>query len=173
VEALGLSAVDAATLTADRATGDLYEGAIAAGGEPRRVANLLLSHGRRISNEKNVPLGELGITARHLSEVAALIEQNKLAAAEPAGKLLQRLAEGGAEASAEQVAGDLGLLQVSDTSAIDAAIDALVAQNPRPLQDYRGGKQAALGALVGMVMKSVKGLNPKVVQERLAGRLKG
>jgi aspartyl-tRNA(Asn)/glutamyl-tRNA(Gln) amidotransferase subunit B len=60
---------------------------------------------------------------------------------------------------------------VSDTGAIDAAIDALIASNPRPLQDYKAGKQQAMGALVGMLMKSAKGLNPKVVQERLKARL--
>jgi aspartyl-tRNA(Asn)/glutamyl-tRNA(Gln) amidotransferase subunit B len=65
----------------------------------------------------------------------------------------------------------MGLLQSSDTGPIDAAIDALIAQNPKSLQDYKAGKQAALGALVGMIMKSSKGLNAKVVQERLRERL--
>ena len=67
----------------------------------------------------------------------------------------------------------LGLLQLSDDTAIDAAIDAVLAKNPQPLSDYRAGKQAAMGALVGMVMRSAKGLNPKVVQERLKDRLEG
>jgi aspartyl-tRNA(Asn)/glutamyl-tRNA(Gln) amidotransferase subunit B len=49
----------------------------------------------------------------------------------------------------------------------------MIAKNPQPLADYKAGKQAALGALVGMVMKSGKGLNPKVVQERLRQRLSG
>jgi aspartyl-tRNA(Asn)/glutamyl-tRNA(Gln) amidotransferase subunit B len=62
-------------------------------------------------------------------------------------------------------------MQTSDTTAIDAAIDAVIAQNPKPLQDYRAGKQTAMGALVGMVMKSGKGLNPKLVQERLKEKL--
>ena len=48
-----------------------------------------------------------------------------------------------------------------------AEIDALIARNPQALQDFKAGKQAAMGALVGMIMKSTKGLNPKVVQERL------
>jgi aspartyl-tRNA(Asn)/glutamyl-tRNA(Gln) amidotransferase subunit B len=73
--------------------------------------------------------------------------------------------------SAEAAAKDLGLLQSSDTGAVDAAIDALLATNPKSAQDYKAGKQAALGSLVGMVMKSTKGLNPKVVQERLKERL--
>ena len=55
VEALGLSHTDAATLAGDRQTGELYEQAIAAGGDGRRVATLILSHGRRLANERNVP----------------------------------------------------------------------------------------------------------------------
>ena len=49
--------------------------------------------------------------------------------------------------------------------------DALIAANPKPLQDYRAGKVSALGSLMGMVMKSGKGMNPKVVQERLKAKL--
>jgi len=165
VEVVGLSAADAATLAGDRETGDLLDETVAAGADARRVANLLLSHGRRLANERQVPLGKLGIKPARLAEVVKLIDQNKLAPAEPAGKVLEKLLE--ADGSAEKIAGELGLLQSSDTSAVDAAIDALIAQNPQPLQDFRAGRQAAMGALVGMIMKSTRGLNPKVVQERL------
>src|SRR4051812_24388922 len=80
IEALHLSPSDAATLSSDRATGDLYEQAIAAGADARRIANLLLSHARRISNERNTPLGNLGLKPNRLAELANLIDQNKLAA---------------------------------------------------------------------------------------------
>jgi aspartyl-tRNA(Asn)/glutamyl-tRNA(Gln) amidotransferase subunit B len=169
VEALGLSPTDAATLAADRQTGELYEQAIAAGGDGKRVANLILSHGRRLANERNVALSSIGIKPQRLAELANMIAQGKLAAAEPAGLVLQKLLEH--DAPAEQVAGELGLIQVSDTGAIDAAIDAVIAANPKPLQDYKAGKQSALGALVGMVMKNGKGLNAKLVQERLKQKI--
>jgi aspartyl-tRNA(Asn)/glutamyl-tRNA(Gln) amidotransferase subunit B len=170
-EALGLSASDAATLAADRATGEIYEQAIAAGGDARRVATLILSHGRRIANQRNVPLADVGIKPNRLAEVANLVAQGKLAAAEPAGLVLERILE--RDGPAETIAAELGLIQVSDTGSIDAAIDAVVAANPKPLQDYKSGKQSALGALVGMVMKSGKGLNAKLVQERLKQKLGG
>jgi len=171
VEALGLSPIDAATLAGDRLTGELYEQAIAAGGDGRRVATLILSHGRRLANEKNVPLAAIGLKPARLAEVANLVAGGKLAASEPAGLVLHRLLEH--DAPAEQIANELGLIQVSDTSSIDAAIDAMIAANPKPLQDYKAGKQSALGALVGMVMKNAKGLNAKVVQERLKEKLGG
>lgn len=171
VDALKLSAADAAALASDRDTGDLYDLAVKAGGEPKRLANLLLSHGRRLANEKNKPLGQLGIKPDRLAELAALVDANKVAAAEPAGLIMAKLLE--TDATAEQTARDLGLIQVSDSGSIDAAIDILIAQNPKALQDYRAGKQAAMGALTGMVMKNAKGLNPKVVQERLREKLGG
>jgi aspartyl-tRNA(Asn)/glutamyl-tRNA(Gln) amidotransferase subunit B len=170
VDALGLAPIDAATLANDRLTGDLYDQTVAAGADPKRAANLLLSHGRRIANERQIPLGRLGIKPQRLAEIAKLIDANKLAAAEPAGKLIERLMEH--DAPAEEVAGEIGVLQSSDSSAVDAAIDALIAQNPKPLQDLRAGRQAAMGALVGMIMKTTKGLNPKVVQERLKEKVK-
>src|SRR5688572_28347357 len=164
VDALGLSPTDAAILTVDRATGEFYESAIAAGADARRVSNLILSHGKRLANERSRPLAQLGIAPARFAQVANLIDQDKIAAS-AAGAVFDRLAEG--DADVEQVAADLGLTQVSDAAPIDEAIEKLVAQNPKPLQDYRAGKAAAFGALVGMVMKNAKGLNPKVVQERL------
>jgi aspartyl-tRNA(Asn)/glutamyl-tRNA(Gln) amidotransferase subunit B len=169
VEALGLSHTDAATLAGDRETGELYEQAIAAGGDGRRVATLILSHGRRLANERNVPLARIGIKPQRLAELANLVAGGKLAASEPAGLVLQKLLE--KDAPAEQVAAELGLIQVSDTGAIDTAIDAMIAANPKPLADYKAGKQSALGALVGMVMKNGRGLNAKMVQERLKQKL--
>jgi aspartyl-tRNA(Asn)/glutamyl-tRNA(Gln) amidotransferase subunit B len=171
VEALGLSPTDAAVLASDRQTGELYEQAISAGGDAKKVANLILSHGRRLANQKNVPLAEVGIKPARLAELANLVAGGKLAAAEPAGLVMEKLIE--RDGSAEQAATELGLIQVSDTGAIDAAIDAMIAANPKPLQDYKAGKQSALGALVGMVMKNGKGLNAKMVQERLKEKLGG
>ena len=74
-------------------------------------------------------------------------------------------------APAESIAVELCLIQVSDTAAIDSAIDAAIAGNPKAVADFKCGKQAALGSLVGAVMKSAKGLNPKMVQERLREKL--
>jgi aspartyl-tRNA(Asn)/glutamyl-tRNA(Gln) amidotransferase subunit B len=168
IDSFGLPPVDAAILADERATGDFYEAAIACGADPRRVSNLILSHGKRLANERSRKLGELGIPPGRFAQVATLIDQTRLAAS-AAGEIFDRLAE--SDEDAESLANRLGLIQVSDTSAIDSAIEQLLAQNPKPLQDYRAGKQTAFGALVGMVMKSAKGLNPKMVQERLKQKL--
>ena len=168
IDSLGLSPTDAGILTADRATAEFYESAIAAGADSKRLGNLILSHGKRLSNERSRPLAELGIAPRRFAEIANLIDQNKVAAS-AAGALFDKLVD--QDQDVEQLASQLGLTQVSDTGAIDAAIEQLLSQNPKPLQDYRAGKQAAFGALVGMVMKNAKGLNPKIVQDRLKQKL--
>jgi aspartyl-tRNA(Asn)/glutamyl-tRNA(Gln) amidotransferase subunit B len=168
-EVLGLPLADATLLAGDHATGQLLDEAIAAGAGAKRAANLILSHGRRIANERSTSIAKLNFSPQRLAEVAQLVDANKIAPSEPAGKVLERLLDH--DAPAEQIATELGVIQSSDTGPIDAAIDALIAQNPKSLQDYKGGKQAALGSLVGMIMKSTKGLNAKVVQERLKEKL--
>ena len=168
IDALGLSPADATTLAGDRPTGDYYEHAVKAGGEPKRVSNLILSHGRRLCNEKGCTLNELGILPERVAEIAKLIDASKVAPS-AVGAIFDKLME--EDAPAEDVAKSLGLIQQSDTGAIDAAIDAVIAKNPPALADFKAGRQQALSALVGMVMKSGKGLNPKLVQERLREKL--
>jgi aspartyl-tRNA(Asn)/glutamyl-tRNA(Gln) amidotransferase subunit B len=168
IEVLGLPTADAVFLAGDRDAGDFFEQALQAASGSRRVANLILTHGRRLANERSVPLTKINITPQRIAEIALLIDQNKLAASS-AGPIFDRLAQ--ADASPEALAAELGLTQVSDTTAIDAAIDKVIAENPKPLQDFKAGKQQAMGALVGMVMKNGKGLNPKMVQEALKKRL--
>lgn len=168
VKKLGLSEADATLLASDRKTGDFFEEVLAAGAEPRRAVALMETL-RESSNQAGIAFAELKVRPQHLGQIAALVTDNKIAASKETAKILLA-ALAGTDASAEETATRLGLIQVSDGDAIDAAIDALIAQNPKPLQDYKAGKQAALGALVGMVMKNGKGLNPKLVQEELKKR---
>ena len=167
-EAIGLSVADAATLAGDRLTGDFYEAAVAAGGDARRVGNLVINVLATLANKAAKPVQQLGIKPERVGEVAQLIDGGKMAASN-ALPLFERLVEH--DEPAEAAAGALGLLQVSDTGAIDAAIDAVIATNPKPLQDYKGGKASALGGLVGLVKKADKGFDAKVIQERLKAKL--
>jgi aspartyl-tRNA(Asn)/glutamyl-tRNA(Gln) amidotransferase subunit B len=169
IDALGLAEKDAAILASDRETGDFFEQILAGGVEPKRASTLMEAI-REMSNQRNVPLMKLGIKPQRLAEIGALVAAGKVPAnKETAKQLIDALAK--QDRPAEQAATELGLVQSTDTGAIDAAIDALIAQNPKSLQDYRAGKQTALGSLVGMIMKSGKGLNAKLVQERLRQKL--
>jgi aspartyl-tRNA(Asn)/glutamyl-tRNA(Gln) amidotransferase subunit B len=98
------------------------------------------------------------------------VQGNQLAASkETARQVIEKVVE--KQCSAKEAAQTLGLLQSSDTGAIDAAIDAMIAANPPALADYKSGKKQARGALIGMVMKNGKGLNAKMVGERLDSKL--
>lgn len=167
-QALGLSPADAGILAGDRGTGDFFEKMIRAGASPKRACNLVINVLGTIANEVGKRVSDIGIDATKVAKVAGMMDANQIAAAS-ALPLLRELANTPAEV--EATAQKLGLLQSNDTSAVDAAINALLATNPKPVEDYKGGKQAALGSLVGMIMKSTKGLNPKIVQERLKQRL--
>jgi aspartyl-tRNA(Asn)/glutamyl-tRNA(Gln) amidotransferase subunit B len=169
VEALGLKEADAGILASERATGDFFDAVLASGAPAPRVTALMEAL-RELANETGTQLVSLGVSPARVGEIARLVADNKIAASkETAKKIVAALAE--QDAPAEAAAQRLGLLQSSDTGAIDAAIDAMLARNPPALADYKNGKQAAFGALVGIVMKSGKGLNPKMVQEGLRKRL--
>ena len=126
---------------------------------------------REIAREQNAAgPGELGVAPARIAEVAVLVQGNQIAASkEIARKIIELVVA--KNCSANEAAESLGLLQSSDTGPIDAAIDALFAANPPALADYKAGKKAARGALIGMVMKNGKGLNAKVIGERLDARL--
>lgn len=168
ITALGLSEADATTLAGDRGTGDFFEQMLAAGASAKRASNLVINVLATIANERGGKVHDLGIPPAAVSKVAGMMDANQIAAAN-ALPLLRELNP--TNTDVEATAGRLGLVQSSDTGPIDAAIDALIAENPKGLQDYRAGKQAAFGSLVGAIMKSGKGLNPKIVQERLKARL--
>ncbi len=169
IDQFGLSPADAATLAGDRKLGDFYEGTLTNKARPARTANLILSHGFRLSNVKSKPVYDLGLAPSVFEEVAIMIDGDQISSS-AAAAIFDRLAETGG-GSATAVADELGLKQVSDTGPIDAAIDAMIATNPKSLADYKGGKASAIGSLIGMVMKQSKGLNPKLVQERLKAKL--
>ncbi|MCA9021370.1 MAG: Asp-tRNA(Asn)/Glu-tRNA(Gln) amidotransferase GatCAB subunit B, partial [Planctomycetaceae bacterium] len=74
-------------------------------------------------------------------------------------------------ASVQSIIEDKGLAMVSDTGALEAAVQAVVAKNEKAVADFQSGKQAAVGALIGQVMREVKGADPKVVRELLIEKM--
>ncbi|MEM6313635.1 MAG: Asp-tRNA(Asn)/Glu-tRNA(Gln) amidotransferase subunit GatB [Planctomycetota bacterium] len=166
---LGLPGGSAAVIAADKATGDYFDAVVNAGAEPKR-ALALVDTLREIAGNRREEIADLPLTPARVAEVGLLVQEGKVQASKETGrKILEALIEN--DRPADAAATDLGLIQSNDTGPVDEAIDKLIADNPQPLQDYRGGKQAAFGALVGMVMRNGKGLNPKLVQQRLREKL--
>lgn len=139
--------------------------------DPKAVANLLLSTVLGIVNERGEALAGSRITPRHLVDVVALIEGNRLSSQAARIKVLPAIAESGDPAAAVMAA--LGLEQVSDDSALEGMILSVIAANAKAVAEFRSGKAAALNSLVGAVMKASQGkANPNRVRELLTDRLR-
>ena len=167
--ALGLSEKDAATLTGDRATGDYFEQILAAGADAKRACTLMETL-REVGIDRGMAGVTAGIAPARLAEIAALIQAGTLAGnKETVRGVMTAILE--RDRPAKEAADDLGLTQSTDFGEIDRLVAALFEENPKSLQDYRAGRQQARGALIGMIMKKGKGLNPKLVGERLEARM--
>ncbi len=134
------------------------------------AAKLLLNAGARRANERGVSIHELGIRPAQVAGVIAL-RQAQAVGSTAADELIGLLCE--TEESAELVAQRRGLLQVSDEGELDGWCERAVAAQPQAAADYRAGKEAALGRLVGEVMKQSGGrADAQAVREKLARRLR-
>jgi len=166
----GLSAVDAEVLTGDRDLAGYFETAVGVFNEPKKLANWLMTDILRELNQSGGNVADLKLTPEGFATLVRLVEEGKISA--KSGKdLLPELLETGADP--EALVKSKGLAQISDTSALADAVDAVLAENPKELADYRAGKTKLISFFVGQVMRRTKGqANPAVVNELLAEKLK-
>ncbi|MHC4424726.1 MAG: Asp-tRNA(Asn)/Glu-tRNA(Gln) amidotransferase subunit GatB [Planctomycetota bacterium] len=172
VEQYKLSDYDAGVLTAERATADFFEAAVAAGGEPKRVCNVLTQTGLKMANEKDCGVNDLGVMPQSVARLAGMIEADTVSASSSV-PVFEAMVETGKEP--EVLAEELNLIQKSDAGELEAIVDQVLAENPNAVEDVTGGgkkSKKARGFLLGQVMQKTKGqANPKVVSEILAKKL--
>ncbi len=172
VEQYKLSDYDAGVLTADRSTADFFEQVVEAGGEPKRVCNVLTQTGLKIANEKGRGVGDLGVSAESVAHLASMVEADTVSAGSSA-TIFEAMVETGKEP--QDLAEQLNLVQKSDAGELEAIVDQILADNPNAVEDVTaGGKKSkkARGFLLGQVMQKTRGqANPKVVSEILAKKL--
>jgi len=171
---MGLSAYDAAVLVNDPAMSRAFEQILAAGADlaARDVANLVRGEYGRHASE----IAERGVTglvglaeAGSLAGIVRAISAGHLSRTNGREVLAVHVRTG--RTAADIIAAE-GFAQISDTTALDAAVDAALAANPAAVADYRAGKAQAAGFLVGQVMKATRGqANAAMVQEALRRRL--
>ncbi len=167
-----LSRQDASVLTADRASADYYEGALATGANPKSVANWMTGALFSLLNAQNIDRADLGAFKIQPAQFGALVKLVDSGAINKATgvTVLAEMAETGEDA--EAIVAAKGLAQISDTSVVDAAIAQVLADNEAWVQDYLGGKDKVFGALMGKVMAALKGQgNPAVAKDLLAKAL--
>ena len=167
-EALGLSAYDAAVLVADADAGRLFEATLAAapGLEAKPVANWVTGDYLRIRNAAD---GPIRVEPGALATLVRLVADGSLNRTS-ARQVLEAHVDGGE--GIEAIVGRLGLRQISDTTALGAIVDEVLAANPAAVADVRAGKAQAIGFLVGQVMKATRGqANATVAQAAIRERL--
>jgi aspartyl-tRNA(Asn)/glutamyl-tRNA(Gln) amidotransferase subunit B len=168
----GLTDYDAGVITAERANAEFFDRAVQAGGDPKRVCNLLTQVGLKLANEKGGSLGELGLKAEKVSELAKMVGDG-LVNASAGNTILEQMVLTGKEAG--RLAEELNLLQKSDEQELAKVIDEVLAENAQAVEEVRsGGKKnaKARGFLLGQVMQKTKGrANPQVASEILDKKL--
>ncbi|WP_424138995.1 Asp-tRNA(Asn)/Glu-tRNA(Gln) amidotransferase subunit GatB [Roseomonas chloroacetimidivorans] len=169
VNEFGLSAYDASVLVAEKETAAFYE-EVAAGRDPKLAANWVMGDFFAILNRMGRGIEDSPISARHLGALLDLIADKTLSG-KMAKEVLEAMAETGKPPGT--IVEERGLRQVTDTGAIEAAVDAILAANPDKIEQYRA-KPTLFGWFVGQVMKAMKGQgNPALVNEVLKAKLDG
>lgn len=162
---LGLSAYNAAVLTAEAETAFWFEDLLAEGVDAKQGANWLLSELFGALNRIEKTLEESPVGPKQAAELLKLVSDGTISGS-IAKQVFEIMLETGQGAAA--IVEEKGLKQTSDTGAIEAVIAEILANNPGQLEQYRGGKENLFGFFVGQTMKAMQGkANPQVVNELL------
>ena len=168
METMGLTKYDATIICENKEVAEFFEKA-AKGHDGKKVANWLMGDFFAMLNRKNLTIDNSPISAENLGKLVELIETNVIS-----GKVAKDVFEIMAETgdNPEKIVEEKGLKQVTDTAAIEAIVDAVIANNPENVAAYRNGKVNLRGWFVGQVLKESKGkANPQIVNELLNKKL--
>lgn len=166
-----LSDYDATVLSASRAMADYFEAVTGICGDAKLAANWCQGELAALLNRDELDIADSPVSAADLGQLIQRIQDNTVS-----NKLAKQVFEGMAagEGSADEVIEKRGLKQVTDSGAIEAMIDEVIAANPEQVQQYRDGKEKVFGFFVGQVMKASKGqANPAQVNQLLKDKLAG
>ncbi|WP_287880235.1 Asp-tRNA(Asn)/Glu-tRNA(Gln) amidotransferase subunit GatB [Aquitalea sp.] len=169
VEAFSVSAYDAALLTGSRATAEYFEAVAQASGQGKLAANWVNGEIAARLNREGKDIADCPISAERLTGLILRIADNTLSS-----KLAKQVFDAlwDSELSADAIIERDGLKQVSDVGAIEKMVEEAIAANPKAVEEFRAGKEKALNALAGQVMKASKGkANPAQVQDILKQKL--
>ena len=167
----GLSEYDAGILTASREMADYFEAVAKAIEDAKLAANWVMGELTGHLNRENREIGQSPVSAEQLAGLLARILDNTIS-----GKIAKEVFEAmwAGEGDADTIIAERGLKQITDTSALEAMVDEVIANNPKQVEQFRAGKEKVLGFFVGQIMKATQGkANPAQVNELLRKKLKG
>jgi aspartyl-tRNA(Asn)/glutamyl-tRNA(Gln) amidotransferase subunit B len=165
----GLPEYDAGVLTASRELADYFEACLAEFDQPKTVSNWIMGPLLGLLNNENKTVEQSPIPASGLAQLLKLIQDDVIS-----GKIAKTVFDEMAATGqpADRIVAQKGLAQVSDTGALEAEIDKIVAASPDEVARYKAGNRKLMGFFVGQVMKATQGkANPKLVNEILSKKL--
>jgi aspartyl-tRNA(Asn)/glutamyl-tRNA(Gln) amidotransferase subunit B len=170
MEAYALSAYDANILTGSLELADYFEDVVTrAGGQDKLVANWVIGDLSAALNKEGIDITASPVSAEMLANLIRRIGDNTIS-----GKIAKTVFDAmwSGEGSADEVIASRGLKQITDASAIEQMVDAIIANSPNQVEQYRAGREKVLGYFVGQVMKASKGkANPGQVNKILKKKL--
>ncbi len=168
-EGLGITPYNASVLTAEVEIARWFDALLKAGVEPKQGANWVVAELFGALNRRGESITDTPISPEEAAELLKLVADGTISGT-IAKQVFEIMLETGEPPS--KIVEERGLRQTSDTGAIDAEIDKILAANADKVAEYKGGKQALFGFFVGQVMKAMAGkANPQVVNERLRAKL--
>lgn len=161
----GLPEYDADILTGTKKLADIFEETIALNANPKKVSNWLMVETMRLLKEKEMDAEDITFSAANLAKLIQLTDSqaiNSTVAKEVFEKIFEE------DIDPDKYVEEKGLKTVNDEGALRATIEQVIADNPQSVEDYRNGKEKAIGFLVGQTMKAMKGkANPGMVNQIL------
>ena len=160
-----LSEYDAEQITSSKHTANFFEKTNSLCNNPKAVANWIMSDFAKMLNEEELEISDSKVTEENLAELIKLIDSNKISSAIAKKVFIDMFNTG---ESANKIVEQKGLIQISDEGAIKEIVERTVEANPQSVEDYKAGRDRALGFLVGQIMKETKGkANPQIVNKFL------
>ncbi len=169
VSEYGLPANDADFLACDKPVADWFEGSVNLGGQPKYVANWMMGDLMKLLNEESRSIEDCPLKPGQLVEMLKLMDNGTIS-----GKIAKTVFEEMYKTgkNAEVIVREKGLVQISDTGAIEQAVDDVIAKYPAEVERFKAGEEKLTGFFVGQVMKITKGkANPQIVNELLRKKL--
>jgi len=168
--AMAIPVHDAQLLAESREKSAYFDASLVEGVPPKTVANWVNGEIAAFLNDRGLDFDASPVTAAHLRQVLVLMRDGVISG-KIAKEILPDIARGD-HATVDALVAAKGLRQISDAGALEAAVEQVIAAQPRFVEDYRSGKEKAFNALVGQVMKATQGkANPQEVSRLLRARL--
>ena len=170
IEEYKLPEYDAGVLTADKALADYYEKAVSLYDNPKVISNWVMGEVLRLVKEMDVEIKDITVSPDDLVELIKKIDNNVINR-RSAKEVLEQMFKNNKKA--DDIIKDQGLEQISDTGELELIIKEIVESNPNVIEEFKSGKDKALGFLIGQVMYKTKGkANPGIVRNMIIDSIK-